>query len=423
MDIVGLYDSLMTASYAGIPFYVIDTSQDVGRRVQRFLFPGVDDPVFQDLGSDDGIIKVRGILVGDDFVQQGLALKAAFRQPGPATLIDPFNGSLKVVMAQPASVNFNTRELRICHFELSLYRYTPPPALSPDTLSALMLRAESTIADAQNWIAAQLAPAVLPLVAFGYAQNWISRIQTFWSATVLSGPAGTAPVNAAASASIAALGVPTLAPSAGWAAASAAAIAAVPAAIAGACTPLQPSAVAPGGVTTAAAAADPLATTTLLLKAVPGATLSASDPAPGPGLATALQALILANACVAAASITYDSQQAAIAQAQALYAALDAGINAAALAAATAPATAAPVWRDLMSLKAAVAADMNTLIGRLPAVVMINVPMAIPVWLLAQYVSGDTPGDVFATYNDIVTRNGIRNPALVPPGSIEVLAP
>jgi hypothetical protein len=75
----------------------------------------------------------------------------------------------------------------------------------------------------------------------------------------------------------------------------------------------------------------------------------------------------------------------------------------------------------LASLKAALAADLNSLIGRLPAVVTIMIPRTMSAWTLAEYISGDDPGQVFATYQDIIARNNIRHPALVPPGPLEVL--
>ena len=44
-----------------------------------------------------------------------------------------------------------------------------------------------------------------------------------------------------------------------------------------------------------------------------------------------------------------------------------------------------------------------------------------PVWLIAQGLVGDTPDQVLATYQDLVTRNAIAHPALAGPGAIEAL--
>ena len=64
---------------------------------------------------------------------------------------------------------------------------------------------------------------------------------------------------------------------------------------------------------------------------------------------------------------------------------------------------------------------MAAVIGRLPAVVAFTSPAPVPVWLIAQHLSGDTPGDLVATYLDIVGRNNIAHPALAPAGALEVL--
>jgi hypothetical protein len=160
----------------------------------------------------------------------------------------------------------------------------------------------------------------------------------------------------------------------------------------------------------------------MLLAAIPGLSVPLTAPSPGPALATAMLALVVAQAALAASNIDYTSQQQATAQAALMYAAFDSAISAAAIAAASAPALAAPVWRDLLDLKAAYAADVNALVGRLPLVVTITVPAAMPAWLLAQYISGDSPSQLYATWQDIIARNNILVPGAVPPGTIEVLA-
>jgi prophage DNA circulation protein len=123
----------------------------------------------------------------------------------------------------------------------------------------------------------------------------------------------------------------------------------------------------------------------------------------------------------AASTISYTSQQDAQAEEATLMAAIDAAAVAAVSAVSSSPTLAGTLWRGLADLKAAWAADMNSIIGRLPAVVTVTTRSTIPAWILAQYVSGDNPEDVVATYNDLIARNDIRHPAMVPPGAIEVL--
>ena len=423
VDIVGLYDSLLNASYGGVQFYMLPADIEVGRRVQRFLFPGQDATSFQDLGAADGKISVQGFLIGEDYIAQSLALRAAFRKAGPATLVHPWLGTMQVVQIkdQLPKLSFTDKELRVCRFQAVFYPYTPPPQIMPDTLSRLMSAVSNATSSAEAWLAAVLAPAAGVLGAFSYAQGWIAGLEGQFGALINTGPSGSI-IGPVAGFAVTALGAPVLAVNALWAAATANALAGVPAAIAGACAPTIPSAVAPGGTVTAAAAAAPGDAAAMLLASLGPIAAGLNAPTPGPALASAMLALVLANAVQAASNISYTSQQQAQAQGALIYAAFDTAIPAAALAAASAPALGGAVWGALLDLKAAFAADMNALIGRLPPVVNIAVPNTMPAWLLAQYISGDNPADVFATWQDIVARNNIRNPGAVPPGSIEALA-
>ncbi|MHB1305380.1 MAG: DNA circularization N-terminal domain-containing protein [Acidiphilium sp.] len=422
VDIVGLFDSLLGASIGGVAFEVIDTSDSFGRRVQRLLFPGVDAPTYQDMGAQDEAISINGLLVGDDYVQQAAMLRRALQQPGPLTLVHPWLGNLQVVLQGPgsATIRFSDGELRLARFSATLLRYTPPGPLTADTFSALIAGVRTTIADAQNWIAATLAPAVMPLAAFGYAQSWLGSMAAGWSALVGSGSSGAA-IGPACAAPIAALTVPAVTPDAAWAQSVASAVAGVPGAIVSASQPAVPSAVAPGGSVTAPVAADPADATAMLVQGVQIATGGATAPSPGPALASALQAVVVANAIAASALIAYDSVQAAEAEAQTLLKLLDAAIATAATQAQASPQLAAPVWDDLVGLKSALMADLNAAVGRLPSVVTVTTRTALPAWLIANYISGDTPSLLPGCYADIVARNKVSNPATVPAGALEVL--
>jgi prophage DNA circulation protein len=444
--IVGLYDKLSTATFSGVPFHVADTSTVPGRRVQQWFFPGVGDAIYQDLGKGARGIELRGVLVGDDYLAQAAALTAALEEAGPYTLVHPWLGTLQVIYLQPPRISFSERELRFARFEGTFFLW-PSTGTAPtllDTLSQLAVSIDEVTASAETFIASAIAPLVGILGAFSYAQSWVTSIAGIF-AGVIPASASAGEIGPAAAPALAALASPTVAPTAGWATTTAAAVLAVPAAIAASATPLVPSAVAPGGSVTATAAATPLVPSgvaaggstaavtataaaaspadavSTLLAAIPAIAAGASAASPGPALAASLQAATVAYAVQAASSIAYASQQDAQAQEAILMTAIDAAAAAAASAVSSSPTLAATLWRSLADLKASLAADMNSVIGRLPAVVTINTRWTVPAWILAQYVSGDDPGDVVATYTDLVARNTIRHPALVPPGAIEVL--
>jgi prophage DNA circulation protein len=179
--------------------------------------------------------------------------------------------------------------------------------------------------------------------------------------------------------------------------------------------------VGPGGAATTPEAADPRDAVTLLLAA--NTKLSGlTSMSPVPSLAIAMQAMIMNQTLSAASDIVYTSQQDAIALRNTLLAALDGVIISAANAAGLDPAAAASTWRSLVAARSAFLVDINSEIGRLPAVVTILLPTTMPAWLVAQYLAGDTPSAVRAQYLDIVARNQVTHPAMVPAGDIEALA-
>ncbi len=422
VDIVGFYNSLLSATFGGVPFNVVDTSQEVGRRVQRFLFPGVDAAAFQDLGADAGPIMIRGILVGADYITQMQAMIAVFNAAGPYQLVHPWLGTMQVVPVDGQRPRFELRadQLQVCRFEMAVYPYVASSSPSQDTLSVLGDKLDTLTADMQNWLAAAMTPLVGAVAAFGYIQSFLNNsVGIFTNVVSLTASAGE--IGPAVSGELAGLTGAITAPVGSFPSTASAAVAALMGAWAGSATPTQPSAVAPGGTTTPAPAADPTDVVTTLLTALPSVVAQASGPAPAPALSAGLQAAVVGAAVQAASNISYASQQDAIAMAEQLFDALDQAIGAAATAAASDPLNAPTVWRDLVAVKAALAADMNVLIGRLPEVVTINTPRTMPVWLLAQYVSGDDPSSVFATWQDIIARNNVRHPAMLQAGPVEVL--
>lgn len=416
-QIEGLFDTLLDASFAGIPFSIIDTRLAVGRRLQRFFFPGQDNPSYQDLGALDGPIHVTGLLAGDDYVAQALALRKAFRTAGPATLVNPWLGELQVVWERPPVISFTHNELRIARFEgdfILFSPFVPPPA---DTLAGLLAAIENAVAAAKAFMLSLLTPLALPLAIFSYVQSLVNTVVGFWQLATQPYPV----IGAAAAAPIATLGAPATSPLAPWATATVDNLSAVPAAIAACTIPTPPSAVGAGGSTATPLAGDPRHAVTLLLAAAAQARSFATNPGPGPGMAATLAAIAVAQACAAASDIVYTSQQDAQAEQALILPAIDAAIALALMAAPSAPSLAGMLWRGLVALRAAFLADMSAIIGRLPAVAILAIPVATPVWLIAQYLSGDAPSALVAVYNDLVVRNGIRHPAVCPPGSIEYL--
>ncbi len=422
IDIQGLYSSLLDASFRGVTFAVIDTRQEVGRRVQRQLFPGLDTKSFQDLGALDGPIRVTGLISGDDYVRQGRLLHDAFRTAGPATLVLPWlDDPTQVILTEPASITFTGDEMRIVRFEATLELYLPASPDQPNMLQRLLDAVKSLESQAKAYLAGLLAPVVGALAVFGYIQGFVSQVSGIWS-SLTAGGSGLDILGPAITGALGLLNSNPSGTSGAWGASTAALLAGVPDAVSGAAIPTPVAAVGPGGSTVTPPAADPRDAVQLLLAASVKIGVSASDPAPGPALACAMQAVVMANVLQAASDIVYTSQQDAITWRNRIVAGMDLVISAAAKLAASDPGAAGPVWNGLLGARAAFLADLNAQIGSLPPVVILTLPTTMPAWLVAQFVADGDPGSVRATYLDIVARNQVVHPALVPGGPIEVLA-
>ena len=108
IDIQGLYDGLILEStFRGVPFWTVDSRDTAGRRLQKFLFPGQDQAVYQDLGQFDGDIHISGLLVGDDYAHQADLLRNAFQTAGPGTPDTPGWASSSRWRASRRSSAFN----------------------------------------------------------------------------------------------------------------------------------------------------------------------------------------------------------------------------------------------------------------------------------------------------------------------------
>ena len=427
-SIIGLFQqSLLEGSYRGIGFSYASAEDDAGRRVVAFLFPGQDITVFQDLGQLDGDITIGGIVAGDDYAHQIDRLRAAFQTASPATLVHPWLGSLQVVQApgHAPRFSFKSDELRIATFTATFRRFLPKPKPKANTLQGLLDSLKDLRTAAYGMLSNLLAPVALTLSAVSQVESLAGAVASTLGSLILSCPdplagiAGGLPIGLLSSIG----GKPF---DATYAGAVGDLLSAPTAAIAGTSTPATPSAVASGGSTATPVPVDGRVTAALILSAsatIGTATLSAApiQIPPGPALILVVQSFMLIDATAAASAIEFGSQQEAIAWRDRISTAYDAAALSAAALVPAAPGSSAALWRALIAARAAWAADMNTTLGRLPAVATFTPPGQAPVWVLAQYLAGDDPAAIFATWRDLIARNGIVHPALPPVGKLEVL--
>lgn len=177
----------------------------------------------------------------------------------------------------------------------------------------------------------------------------------------------------------------------------------------------------------------PAAGTALLIAAAKGCVAIGTKLATTPGGSAALSiTLVAAVACVTqaiatAAAITFANTQEALSTRDALVAALDGLSNAVVAAGAIttgdgiAPAGIADLFSAIQTTRAAVYADISEQLGRLPSIVAVQVPVEMNPWLLAYALAGDTTENVVPMLNDMMTRNTILTPAVIPAGTLYVL--
>lgn len=421
----GLADGLFGASFRGVEFAMADTDSEVGRRVVQFLFPGRDEKVFEDLGALDGEISVVGIIVGDDYIRRAKALHRACREPGPGTLSHPWLGEIEVVLLRPARISWSDRELRVARFDAVFVRASEPQAVDAGTLGGLLDAADELVADMRDMLRGALSPLLLPLQLFAGASSWASGLATTWS-RLAAGGRGAGAIAGRLAAPLAELGrIGSQPAGAAFPDAMASSIAATPQAVVSAAGPVRAPAIGPasGSIAGDAAVIAPGPAAGLLLQFAAAAEDGYAEPEPAPVLSLAAQAAALSAAVAVGAEIDHDSREAALAWRAEIDGALAAAAGRAAalasgpgLAGINATAGVGATWRGLIDLRAAVAADINERVGRLPSVTTLRLPADTNVWLAALHVAGDAP--LLPGLLDLNRRNRIRAAGLLPAGRV-----
>ncbi|GLK85682.1 DNA circularization N-terminal domain-containing protein [Ancylobacter defluvii] len=425
---MGLFDDafdhlpgLLPAMFRGVPFFMPDSDHEAGRRLLLTYFPGIDAPGLDDFGRAPGVIHVTGVYVGEDYVVRALALQAAFEAPGIATLLHPWLGEMSVVAEQPAVIRFSDRALGLITFDATLTPVRTSLAPVVSTLAGLLGAVDGVITAAASFVSLALA-GVSAVAVLSHAHDTATACAALVDDTVSAAPevSGLSPTVASAIEAVA----DAVAADGGGAAPAqlAAAVVAIGAPIAAAGVTAAPSAISPAAGYVAPAKPISARRAVTLLRAVAGELADVETlNTPAASVALAMRVGLVAEAVRAAADIDYESRQ----DATTVRAALDDEL--AGLAGETAtfayddPAAGAGLWRAVGDLRAALARDLNEIIGRLPSVITVRPPAGISAWLIAQHFAGDDPRAVVAMFEDIVTRNRLRHPGVITTETIEIL--
>lgn len=399
-------EQLRQASYRGARFHVETDDHTGGRRAVEHEHAQVDGVTTEDLGRQHRRISVTGFVLGPDYLAAEEALWTALHQPGPGTLILPFGPERLVQVARDGvQVSHSSRDGGQAIFRLQFVEVDPRdarPASAPDTAAAVTAAADAagqaeidwfgerfTAADEPGWVQDELA---------GRLAGMLGGIDgAFGRAGMLTGKAH------------------------GYRA--------------------QLDSLLGGGSTLFGRPRSLLESLRGLFRSAPGAggggafragqSLWRSIPAAWPAAAPAttatrvrqgaLQQLLtdsvartaLVEAARAVPAMRWDSADAALADRDALAAALD-------QAQMTSPDA---LYRPLTGLRAAVVRDVGARAAALAPLARRSLPATRPALAVAHDLYGDTPLAVPDLAGDVVSRNRLRHPLFVPGGAeLEVLA-
>ncbi len=455
----GLFSRFATlASLGGVSFAIVDSREEIGRRINRVLFPDLppSQQVFQDFGAIDSPITISGVIVGDDYVVRAQRMQKVLAKKGKLTLLHPWWGRLKVRLVAPAAINFNEQQIRVAHFQAQLVRDPDPPAKKGffgslfDTINALLTAADQLLDEAQGVIAGVLAIAALPLALINAVSSLISQGHGVWDSLTARAPE---PVKAAISGPQTAMATSVVAPrqnlDGSYAEAVSAVLIGTPAALAASVSSADSSVVAPAATQQAGASSagssmmgqtatqgdDETVTgqqvAALLLagaeqfgQITDRLSLSNPDPAAVLALGVAARAVIVSQLASAWSDCEFVSNQDAEALLGQIVSAVDALVNDV-VAASSSRTTVAlqPLFGRVQALRSALIADATVRLGSLPAVV--DVPVVAPrsLWALCYALEGDDVSKVKDLLDDGAQRNGLFHPALTGPGTITLLEP
>ena len=122
-------DSLLPASYNGIPFKVLSTEFKTGRRVDNHEFYGNNNNYPEDLGRKTRAFSFEAYVVGDDCYARAQALQLMFDSvPGPGILVHPYLG-IREVQARDFGLSTSVENGRMVTIHMDFIESTPLSAL------------------------------------------------------------------------------------------------------------------------------------------------------------------------------------------------------------------------------------------------------------------------------------------------------
>lgn len=113
-------DQLQAASFRGVAFHVVRTTDSFGRRTVLHEYPFRDKPYVEDMGRAARRVRVQAIVIGDDYMAERDRLIEAIEQEGPGKLVHPYLGELTVSITEDGlSIDQSSSEGGCCQISFS----------------------------------------------------------------------------------------------------------------------------------------------------------------------------------------------------------------------------------------------------------------------------------------------------------------
>lgn len=399
------YNDLRPASFRGFKFLTPADNITQERRITRHEYPQKDEPYHEEMGLGARTFRIDAVVQGADYIARAMSFEQKLNQAGAGILIHPFFGAIEIIITS-YTVNNKYDELGHIIFSITAEKHGKPmyPRAVDHSASALIATSDegfnTLLSDFNSRFALEGFPEFVKVDAlarmdlfFDDLDRSLNRVSGTFSTRLNDlGQIGTSVTDIFKT--LALTGAPI----------KAAAIAGIAQRI----TPPDLWSLFDGlRRSSAFSVAD---------KKSSALTITQSRRVSN---AQSLDFLLRGEALMAAARtatyLNYESREQAVRTRKNLSNALteigqemaDAGWD--------------ESWKATEAVNAAVVRDINERIGRLPYTMRIRPASARSSLVVSHYLYGDNPQDVVARADDIVKRNKVRNPALLPPQSLEVL--
>lgn len=165
---------MIGASFRGVPFCVDSSDRSGGRRTVTHEFPRRDDPLLEDLGRRAATFRVEGYVIGEDYVAQRDALRAALEDmDGPGELVHPYHGVRRCICTQ-LSIRESKGDGRMATFALE-FADAPAQAATPAIVTDQVSKVATSATAARVAVKAELGekfdPTGLPAFALASAET------------------------------------------------------------------------------------------------------------------------------------------------------------------------------------------------------------------------------------------------------------